>query len=385
MTQRALVIAALAEGPSEVVRPLLCDDAHHLSGLLEAMGVGVEREEGRWRVTPAPLVAPAAAQVLGNAGTAVRFGSCLSLLCEGPLTIDGNEHMRRRPLGPLTAALQSLGVDARFLARDGCPPVRLERRGEVGAEVRVDGTLSSQYASGLLMVAPRLPRGLVLHLTGALVSQPYLDMTVAMMQRAGAEIGRDGRTITVAPRAYRGGELAVEVDWSGAAFLLAAGFVLERPVEVPGLPASGSLQGDAVFADFLTELHAPGPSTFDLTAAPDLIAPLAAAALFAKAPSSIVGAAHTRVKECDRVAVLASELAKVGATIEARDDGLEIEPLTEPRRPDGPLDPHDDHRMAMAFGIVGLRAPLEIRNPGCVSKSFPDFFDVIAPLQEASA
>lgn len=384
MTQRALVLAALADGPSTVARPLVCDDARHLSRLLEAMGVGVERGETAWRITPAALRAPAEPQVLGNAGTAVRFGSCLSLLSDGPLTIDGDEHMRRRPLGPLVDALAQLGVEARYLGAEGCPPVRLERTSPTPPAVTIDGSLSSQYASGLAMVGPRLPRGLTVHLEGELVSQPYLDMTLAMMRRAGIEVAREGRAIAVPPGTYRGGTFEVEVDWSGAAFLLAAGFVLDRTVEVPGLASpADSLQGDAVFADFLTRLRSNEPSTFDLTEAPDLIAPLAAAALFASHPTTIVGAAHTRVKESDRVAVLASQLSKVGANIEVRADGLQIQPLATPI-PGPRLDPHDDHRMAMAFAVVGLRVPLSIDNPACVSKSFPDFFAALAPLQETS-
>jgi len=226
-----------------------------------------------------------------------------------------------------------------------------------------------------------------IELTGKVVSQPYLTMTTTMMQRAGANVDWDGSSIIVAPSSYRAETIAVEPDWSGAAFLLAAGFIVGREITVPGLLCgSESLQGDAVFADMLTELDRDRPHEFDLTDAPDLIAPLAAAALFAANPSQIRGAAHTRVKECDRLAVLCGELSRVGAKVVEHPDGMDIAPFPLPETTSTPeitLDPADDHRMAMAFGLVSLRLPhLKIDRPDCVSKSFPQFWRVLDMIRQ---
>jgi len=385
MTQRALVIAALAEGPSTIVRPLVCDDSGYLTTLLRALGVAVEWRDGKAAVAPAPLASDGAPVFCGNAGTAVRFGACLSLVCGGPLVLDGDEHMQRRPLGPLAQSLAALGVTCAWLGRDGCVPLRLERTGALASEVMIDASLSSQYASGLLLVAPRLPHGLVLELTGAKVSQPYLDMTVAMMAQAGAQVERSGRRFRVPPGRYRRTP-AIETDWSSAAFLLAAGRIAGVPIEVADLPAPGaSLQGDSAFAAMLAELGQPRAHEFDLTDTPDLLAPLVAVALFASHPTRIRGAAHTRVKECDRIAVLCRELGRIGAQLHERPDGIALDPLVTPRAAPVTLDPEDDHRMAMAFGLVSLRVPaIEIADRNCVSKSFPEFWQRLARIRDIS-
>ncbi len=402
MTQRALVLAALAEGPSRIEAPLECDDSRHLRGVLEALGANIAWHGDAALVTPAPrpLRAPDRPVFCGNAGTTMRFSSALALLVEGELALDGDEHMRRRPIGPLGDALTALGVRVRYLARPGCPPIALARTGPVPERAPVDASLSSQYASALLLVGPHLPRGLSLELCGdAVVSRPYLDMTLAMMQRAGATAGWDGaRSLRVEPGRYRDASTVIEVDWSAAAFVAAAARVVGAKLEPLGLAEpSRSLQGDAAIAALLARLYRDESDrddsdraeldVFDLTDTPDLIAPLAAAALFAARPTRISGAAHTRVKECDRVHVLARELRKLGAVVTEHDDGLNLEPLG-PRRAATAgsrieLDPDDDHRMAMAFGVVALRRPeIAVKNPGCVSKSFPDFWSTLALIRE---
>mgnify|MGYP002624900082 CR=1 FL=1 len=383
MTQRALMIAALADAPSRIHGALVCDDARYLTELLEALGTSVRWDGTTVAVEPAPLCAPEAPVFCGNAGTAVRFGSCLSLLCEGALTIDGDRHMRGRPIGDLGAALEMLGVDVSYLGAAGCPPLRLARRGPAPASVQIDASISSQYASGLLLVSPRLG-GLSISLSGELVSRPYLEMTAAMMRRAGVDVVWRDATLT-ASGSYRGGDIAVEADWSGASFLLAAEAITGVAIDVVGLaPPDSSLQGDAVFVAQLEALAA-GADEIDLTDCPDLIAPLVAVALFRDAPLRITGAAHTRVKECDRVAVLCRELGKVGADMTPRDDGLLLRPAHLPAAA-AELDPEDDHRMAMAFGVVSLRLPqLRVASPACVSKSYPAFWDDLAAIRDAQS
>lgn len=382
MTQRALVLAALSPGKTRIDGPLVCDDSRHLTELLRALGCEVAWRPTHTDVTAAPLVAPEAPVFCGNAGTAVRFGSCLSLVCEGALAIDGDAHMRKRPIGALGDALGAMGIAVSYLSRDGCPPLRLTRAAAPPRSARVDTSMSSQYASGLLLVAPCLPHGLELELGGSLVSQPYVAMTVAMMERAGAEVAWPAPDrIFVGPGGYPPIDtIGVEPDWSGAAFLIAAGHLTGLELHIPGLlDAERSLQGDAAFTAMLAAIEG-GAAELDLTDVPDLIAPLTAVCLFAGHPTRIRGAAHTRIKECDRVAVLCRELQKIGAEIREHDDGLSISPLERPRAAE--LDPEDDHRMAMTFGLVGLRVPgVVVQNPGCVSKSFPDFWDKLQTIR----
>lgn len=389
MTQRALMIAALAREPVEIEGALICDDSRYLSDVLRRLGASVSWAGERVEVLPAPLRCPDETLFVGNAGTAMRFAACLALVCEGELRLDGDARMRQRPIGSLVEGLHALGVDGRFLGTPGYPPVALQRGDRLRDEVELDISLSSQYASGLLLVAPCLPEGLQLRLGGQKVSLPYLQMTTQMMRRAGAQVDWNGdREVVVAPSVYRARRIAVEADWSTAAFLLGAAEIAGRNVELPGLVAPDqSLQGDAVFVALLDELRAPGAVQVDLRDAPDLIAPLAAVALFATHVTTIRGVQHARIKECDRIAVLNSEFSKLGASIREYADGLEIAPLDLAKVPQGPieLDPANDHRMAMAFGLASLRVPnLVVRDPECVSKSFPDFWRQLACLRGES-
>jgi len=391
MTQRALVIAALADGVTRIQRPLRCDDTRLLGELLRSLGCEVAWGNDEVAVRPAPLRAPAGPILCGNAGTAARFGACLSLVCQGALTIDGDARMRARPIGALGSCLQRMGVEVMYAERDGYPPLRLQRRGEPQRSAQVDTSLSSQYASGLLMVAPRLPRGLALALEGDSVSRPYVSMTVAMMQAAGAQVRwRGDRRLEVLPGRYQaaaGGALciAVEADWSAAALLMTAGHIADVSVRIAGLaPPADSLQGDAAFASMQTRLGDDDEAVrhFDLTDTPDLIAPLTAACLFADRPSRIRGARHARLKECDRVAVLCHELRKLGAELREHPDGLDLKPLGGVPRGRLQLDPADDHRMAMAFGVISLRAPgVSVANRDCVSKSFPRFWTTLDSIR----
>ncbi len=388
MTQRALIMAALAGRPLRIGGALSCDDSLRLSELLSALGTGVAWEGEDVAVTPRPLRSDGRPLFCGNGGTTLRFGSCLSLVTEGALVLDGDERMRERPFGPLGEALARLGVAVEYLRRTGFPPVRLRRAGPAGETVTVDASLSSQFASGLLLVAPALPGPLEVRLGGDPVSSPYLDMTAKMMRRAGAHAERrEGFGYRVDGGAYGAegtpGIIEVEPDWSSAALVLAAGFVAGRDVRVPGLPPRGaSLQGDAAFGDMLERLALGGYQDFDLTATPDLVAPLAACALFGRGPVNIRGARHTRLKESDRLAVLAAAFRRLGASVEEHPDGLRLEPLPETSPRELVLDDGGDHRMAMAFGVLSLRLPgIRPANPHCVAKSFPLFWEALERIR----
>lgn len=381
MTQRALVMAALGRRGGAVRGALVCDDSRYLSQALRTLGGDVTWTGTDVEVGACPLDGRDSVLFCGNAGTAVRFLSALGLVARSPYTVDGDMHMRGRPLSALAEALTSLGAGVSFPVREGYPPMRIAPPDADGtSSVAVDGSLSSQYATGLLMAAPLRRGGLSLRLTGEPVSRPYLDMTVAMMTQAGASVHWvDGSRLVVEAGEYTDPTFDIEPDWSAAAFLMAAAFIVGLEIQIPGLlPPGESLQGDAAFALFLDRVRTGGAQTFDLTHVPDLLPPLAAAALFADGPTRIRGAAHTRVKESDRLAVLARGLESVGARLTEHEDGMDLEPLRAPPGHPVILDPHDDHRMAMAFGLICLRVPgITVGNPDCVAKSFPDFWSVL--------
>ena len=382
ITQRALVLAALADGTTELLGPLDCDDSRHLRAALRTVGIAVREETGdddtpRWRIQGGPLRPPDGTVFCGNAGTTLRFCAALSLLLDGPLTLDGDEHLRARPIGNLASALERLGVRSRYLGRPGCPPLELQRVAPAASTVELDASRSSQFASALLLVAPRLPQGLAVRLTGTAVSRPYLDLTVEALRAFGATVERLSEGWRVAPGPLSGARFAVEGDWSSAAFLLAAGRIAGRDVRVTNL-RGGSVQGDRAIVGFLEATAGPGPRSFDLVDCPDLIAPLAAVAAFADGATELRRVAHARVKESDRIRVLAEGLRRAGVHVDELDDGLRIRPGSTMEPAERTLDPHDDHRMAMAFGLLSLRRPgLRVANPGCVGKSFPGFWDAL--------
>jgi len=380
VTQRALLLAALADGPSELRGALDCDDSRRLREALRALGTQLDDvDPACWHVTPGPLRAPDRALDCGNAGTTLRFLSALALLLDVPLTLDGDQHLRRRPLGDLADALAELGVTARWGGRPGSPPVTLRRAGVPGGIVTVGSGRSSQFASALLLVASRLPGGLAVRLAGAVVSRPYLALTMECLRAFGVTAVDAGAELRVAPGGPRGTSFDVEGDWSTAAFLLAAARIAGRDVRLRNL-RDDSVQGDRAIVGLLAGLDGPAPRVFDLRECPDLLPPLAAAAAFAPGATTITGVAHAREKESDRVAVLAEGFRRAGLRVAELPDGLRLEAGDDT----GPvtLDPHGDHRMAMAFGLLGLRRPgVRVARPECVSKSFPAFWDELERLR----
>lgn len=388
MTQRGLILAALADQPVAIRSPLECDDTRYLTIVLQKLGAEVTWSSDRVDVRPSGLQGHGQLLHCGNAGTAMRFASCLSLVAEGGFILDGDARMRERPIGPLGRALVDLGIDVSYLGRDGCPPLSLERRSSPPSAVTLDASISSQYVSGLAMVAPILEQGLTIAMTSSPVSRPYIDMTVEMMRRAGAAVTwRSEVELVIEPGPYsfsfEEGAIDIEPDWSAAGFIIAASIVTGSDLEIEGLePASSSLQGDRVMETFARRLREGDQDAFDLTDAPDLIAPLAAAALFSPGVTKIRGAAHTRVKESDRIAVLARGIEKIGAAVVEHDDGLDISRLERLPASALELDPASDHRMAMAFGVISLVVPqITVRDPECVTKSFPDFWEVLKAMR----
>jgi len=384
VTQRALVLAALAPGRSELTDPLDCDDSRVLRRALAALGVSITEQPSGLAVDGATrFQRPAATLDVENAGTATRFCTGLTLLAEGPVTLDGNAAMRRRPMPGLLEALRRLGARVEESGAPSCPPVTIHPPadlGEVPATVELDAAGSSQQLSALLLVAPRLPLGLRVVLTGELPSAPYVELTLEALRTFGATVEQertpDGRrAYHVLPGGLRGGTVTIEGDHSSASYPIAAGFLTGQPVEVVNVRPD-SLQGDRVFPELLDQLRAPGPRELDLGQTPDIAPTVATCALFARGETRLTNLAHLRIKESDRLAVLAAGFRQVGADLDERPDGLVIRPRA--LQGDASLDPGSDHRMAMCFGLLGLRLPnLRILDPDCVSKSYPNYFSML--------
>lgn len=399
ITNRALLLAALASGESELRQALFSDDTDYMAGALQRLGAAIEEDRCRalFRVrgTGGQLRCRGARLYAGNAGTAVRFLVAAACLGRGRCVVDGSERMRQRPIADLVDALRLLG--ARIECPTGCPPVTVEAGGLRGGMATVAGGQSSQYLSALLMVAPYAREDVELRVTGELVARPYVDMTIALMERFGVRVERQGHErfrIACGQRYRAQPAYEIEPDASSAHYFLAAAALTGGRVRVEGIGRS-SLQGDARFADILQRMGAAvewqeksvtvaGPAQLegvdaDMRDLSDTAPTLAAIAPFARGPVRIRNVGHLRIQESDRIAAVTSELRKLGAAVREREDGWEIEPSA---LHGGEVQTYDDHRIAMAFSLVGLRvAGVVILEPGCVRKTFPDFFDTLERLR----
>ena len=398
LAARALVVAALADGVTTIGGAPSADDVQHMIDALRLVGIAAHRDDVRGTLTVSGTGGhiPGAGGTVqaGNAGTVARFLTAMLTLGQGSWTLDGAPRLRERPIGDLVDALVQLG--GRVEASDGSPPVRITGGGLEGGVTTIDTTRSSQFVSALLMVAPYARNPVTLDVTGTLASRPYVDMTVAVMHAFGVAVDRDGyRRFTVQPGIYRApGTYEVEPDASAASYFFAAAAVCGGHVEVQGLTRR-SLQGDVAFVDCLTAMgcevtevddgiRIDGVSPLrgvdvDMRDIPDTAQTLAAIAPFATTPTRIRGIATARAKETDRIAATCAELTRLGVRVEEHADGMTVHPC-EQITP-APVRTYGDHRMAMAFSLVGLRVPgVAIDGPQCVSKTFPDFFDVLETL-----
>ncbi len=385
ITNRALLLAGLAVGRSRLTGALKSDDTRYMAQALAAMGVGVEEPdasgfevEGDGR-----LQAPRALLFLGNAGTATRFLSAVAALVDGEVVIDGDVHMRARPIAPLLAALAQLGVEAQ--APTGCPPVRISGRGGVeGGRVEVDGGLSSQYVSALLMLAACARTSVEIALTGPDIgARGYVELTLDAMRRFGAQAEAIGPGAwRVQPTGYRACDLEIEPDASAATYVWAAERLTGGRIDI-GMAAERFSQPDAAAHAFIAAFpHM--PAVIDGAQMQDAVPTLAVLAAFNATPVRFTGVANLRVKECDRLHALATELNRVRpALAQELADDLQItsDPaLPSPRAPVR-LHTYADHRMAMSLALLGLRLDhVVIDDPGCVAKTFPSYWDMLRGL-----
>jgi len=401
ISNRALIAAALADGHSLLTGLLLAEDTRLMIDALAALGIAITIDESAQAAEVSgcggQLPASEAELFCGNAGTVMRFGTALAATGYGKFALDGVERMRRRPIGDLVDALRRLGTGVEYKSEEGYAPLVVHASGLRGGHVLLDSPESSQMISALLLAAPYAMADVMITATGHVPSVPYLKMTTTLMDRFGAAVIEQYRPdgvkfIVSAPQRYQACTLAIEPDASNASYFLAAAAVAGGMATVEGL-GTKSIQGDARFVDVLERmgcgverfddrLTVHGPESgrkltgidVDLGDMPDTAQTLAVCALFADGPTTIRNVANLRVKETDRISALATELAKLGAELDTFDDGLTIHPPAAPRA--AAIDTYADHRMAMSFAVAGLRIPgLVINDPGCCSKTFPDFFE----------
>ena len=400
ITNRALLIAALAEGRSELHGALFSDDTRYMVAALRALGVRVDADEAAARIAVEGCggcwPARDAELYVGNAGTAMRFLVAALCLGHGRYRIDGTARMRERPIHELVDALRQLGVRL-TCAPNGGPPVVVEADGLPGGVAELNAERSSQFLSALLLVAPYADRTLTVRLRGTVIAQPYIDLTRAVMVQWGITVEQlDAyREFRVAGgQRYRAhSPYAVEPDASSAHYFWAAAALTGGRVGVEGLTLD-ALQGDVRFVSVLGDMGAGfhiegnaltvvggalGGIDVDLNGISDTVPTLAAIAPFASAPVRIRNVAHLRWQESDRLRAVATELARLGAHVQELDDGLRVEPA---RLHGGDVHTYDDHRIAMAFALIGLRVPdIRIEDPGCVAKTFPDYFERLEQLR----
>ncbi len=399
LTNRALLCAALADGPCTLRGISLSDDAWRMIAGLRQLGVLMEIDEtsararvrggsGHFPITEADLN-------VGDAGTAMRFLTAACCLAHARIRIDGSARMRERPIGELVGALQQIGARIGYEAAAGFPPLSILASGLRGGEVTFHSPPSSQFLSALLMIAAYASDDVFVQVEGDLPSRPYVELTLALMRRMGVDAFSAGTRFAIpAGQRYVAGEHAIEPDASAATYFWAAAAITRGRAEVLGLTRE-SLQGDVGFVDVLKEMGCrieTRPESLvvdataldrlhgvdvDLNAMPDTVQTLAVAALFADGPTRIRNVANLKLKETDRLSALRQELTRLGAEVEPYDDGLVITPPATPRP--AVIETYHDHRMAMSFALAGLTLEgVVIRNADCVSKSFPDYYEALA-------
>lgn len=401
LTNRVLLLAALANGKSRLSNALFSDDSRFFAGALRDLGFDLEINEPDAEIcvsgTGGVIPRSSANLFIGNAGTAARFLSAFLTLGRGEYVLDGDARMRERPIGDLVSALRGLGANLET-APNQCPPVRVHANGLPGGATSVAGNISSQFLSALLMVAPYARLPVEIQITTELNSKPYIDLTIAVMKAFGISIDQeDYHHFCIQPGMYQARkDYWIEPDASAASYFFAAPAACGGTVTVRGLTRN-ALQGDIRFLEILERmgcevtahddgLQVRGPEQLrgvdvDMRDISDTAQTLAAIAPFASTPTRIRGIASSRLKETDRVSAVCTELRRLGVQVEEYPDGLEIQPCASFRP--AIVQTYNDHRMAMAFSLIGLRIPgVSIADPGCVSKTFTNYFQVLQTLRE---
>lgn len=405
LSNRALLLAALAKGTTQVRNLLDSDDIRHMLNALQALGVKYQLSEDKsvceiQGVGGAFQWQSGLSLYLGNAGTAMRpLSAALCLRGEVPaeIILTGEPRMKERPIKHLVDALRQVGAEISYLENEGYPPIAIQNRGLNGGKVQIDGSISSQFLTALLMAAPLASGDMEIEIIGELVSKPYIDITLAMMKDFGVSVRNDnyqrffvqGKQSYISPQTY-----LVEGDASSASYFLAAG-AIKGKVKVTGI-GKNSIQGDRLFADVLEKMGAKitwGEDfiqaekgelkgiDMDMNHIPDAAMTIATTALFADGETVIRNIYNWRVKETDRLSAMATELRKVGAEVEEGEDYIRIQPLDLTKFQPAEIETYNDHRMAMCFALVALsNTPVTILDPKCTAKTFPTFFEEFAKI-----
>lgn len=395
-TNRALLIAGLTDGECRLEKPLVSDDTKYMIRALKAFGISVQEEKEAFIVSGrgGKLSTPEEDIFIGNAGTTMRFLTTFSALVPGKTRLDGDERMRQRPLADLLHCLTQMGVKAVSANGNGCPPIDIAGGEVPGGEVQLAGDKSSQYLTSILLSAPYFKNDTCIHIQGDLTSKSYANITLDIMKTFGVSVINESyqRFKVKAGDRYNAQTYQVESDWSSASYFLAAAAVTGGEVTLTDINPH-SVQGDAQFTSVLEKmgcrvekksntLQIKGNPlkgiTINMNNMPDAVQTLAVTALFAEGETVIQGIGNLRIKETDRILALANELTRLGAEVETGEDYLVIRP-GDYRGAE--IETYDDHRMAMSFAVAGLKIPgIRIKNPTCVEKSFPDFFQRFANL-----
>lgn len=394
-THRLLIAAALAEGRSTIENMLESEDTLLTLTALERMGVVTAVEGGRRVVngTGGRLTAGDTIH-LGNSGTSVRLLTAVAALTDGTTVLTGTPRMQERPVADLLDGLRQLGVSAISLAGNGCPPIQVDGAPLAGGVVNLKCGVSSQYLSGILLIAPLSADGVEIRIVEGPVSKPYIDMTVDVMARLGIAVEREGyeRFFVPGRQAYQAGDYRVETDISNASYFWAAAAVTGGRVKVRGV-SRDSRQGDIRLLDCLERMgcavHPDGDGiavsggrltgiSVDMSDIPDMVPTLGVVAAFADGVTEIQNVAHLRAKECDRLAAVATELSKMGIDARCTEDGLRIKGGVPQA---AVIDTYNDHRIAMAFSVAGLKTQgVRILGEACVEKSFPTYWEAFGTL-----
>ena len=405
ISNRTLLLAALAEGTTDIRDLLASDDTARMLEALEALGVKLENiGENAVRVTGngGRLAVKKADLFLGNAGTAFRPLTAALALLEGEFKLSGIPRMHERPIGDLVDALRQAGANIEYLGNEGYPPLKISPADIQSSQaIKIRGDVSSQFLTALLMALPLSGKAFTIEVVGELISKPYIEITLNLMARFGVKVQRDGweRFHIPANNSYKSPqEIYVEGDASSASYFLAAGTVAadDQGLTIEGV-SSNSIQGDIKFADEIVKMganieyganhvlvkRAKGKLKaidLDCNHIPDAAMTLAILALFADGTTTLRNIASWRVKETDRISAMATELRKVGASVEEGNDYIKITP-PQALIPNAVIDTYDDHRMAMCFSLVSLAGvPIIINDPKCVGKTFPDYFERFAGI-----
>ncbi len=412
LTNRVLLLAALADGVTVLRNALFSDDSAYFAGALQQLGFSVNLDPARVEMTVegqgGAIPVGDAELFIGNAGTAARFLTAFLTLGKGCYSLDGDARMRERPIGDLVAALESLGaiiteIQSGSSKRTGiakssiCPPIQIQASGLAGGRTEIAGSISSQFLSGMLMVAPYAHNPVEIHLTTELNSKPYVDLTLGVMSDFGVEVERQGyERFDIQPAHYHSRpNYLIESDASAASYFFAAPAIMGGSVRVEAV-SQASKQGDIAFLQILQQMgcsvlegrdyvEVTGPARLhgidvNMRDISDTAQTLAAIAPFADAPTRIRGIGFIRAKESNRITDTCTELRRLGVEVEEHPDGLTIQPCADILPAD--IHTYNDHRMAMSFALIGLRmAGIRIENPACVSKTFPNYFNVLETLR----